>query len=395
MAPNTTKATRIIFAILAIAFFAAPIAARTLGITAEAFENRRFADPPRLSQGWDGFQQTTQFLTDRMPLRAQAVRANTRIWTDVFGATPRYAGAPALAADGALPFGGSAEGGEQPAEAPTAEQTAAQNAAQVLRGSDGWLFLQGEQDRSCAPAIPISDALERWAALVALVRRSGRRAIAIVPPDKASVYPEHLPDGFPNADCAAVGKQALWALLERSARRTGVLPLRAALLREKRRGGDTLYLRKDSHWNHVGSLSLVRAALAAVGGPVRIAAGEVVDVGEGPYTGDLTGLLGDPESDTTPQRTVTRAPDAPKVPGRTLLVKDSYGEAPSGQLAPYFEDLRTILWVGTPPARLAREIALADTVIFETVERELVLRAGPEGLVDPLLVALRGRLAGP
>ncbi len=65
------------FALLAIAFFAAPVALRAVGVHANAFENRRLAEAPKLSQGWEVFQQATRFLTDRMPLREQAVRANT------------------------------------------------------------------------------------------------------------------------------------------------------------------------------------------------------------------------------------------------------------------------------------------------------------------------------
>lgn len=382
------NAIHIAFALVAIGFFAAPIAARALGITAEAFENRRFAEPPKLSQGWDAFQQTTQFLTDRMPLRAQAVRANTQIWTDIFGATPRYGARPALADDGALPFAGAAE--QTGATAPPA---AAPDPAQVIRGDDGWLYLQGEQDRACAPAIGVQEALDRWAELVAVVRASGRRAVVVVAPDKGSIYPEHLPDDYPNADCAAAGKRALWGALERSPASAGVVPLREALLDRKRRGGEQLYLTKDSHWNEAGSLELVRASLAAVGRGVRIAPAEIVDGGTRDYTGDLTTLLGESETDVAPLRVVARAADAPRVPGRTLLVRDSYGDAAAPQLAPYLVEMPALLWFDSTAPQLAGEVALADTAIFETVEREFVLRAAPDGPVAALTAALRQGLA--
>jgi alginate O-acetyltransferase complex protein AlgJ len=387
---SAKTAIRLTFALLAIGFFAAPIAARMLGITAEAFENRRFADPPKLSQGWNAFQQTGRFLTDRMPLRAQAVRANTRIWTDVFGATPRYGGGqPALADDGALPFAGAAEQPGQPAP-----PAAAPDPAQVIRGNDGWLYLQGEQDRACAPAVGVKAALDRWAELVAVVRASGRRAVAVVAPDKASIYPEHLPGDFPNADCAVAGKQALWGVLERSPASAGVVPLRRALLDRKRRGGEQLYLTKDSHWNEQGSLTLVRAALAAVGGGVRVAPAEILDSGTREYTGDLTTLLGESETDVAPVRVVARAADAPRVAGRTLMVRDSYGDAAAPQLAPYVTVFQDALWFGSTAPQLAREVALADTVIFETVEREFAFRAAPDGPVAALTAALRQGLDG-
>lgn len=382
---SRNRAIQLTFATLAIAFFATPIAARILGITAESFENRKLADPPKLSQGWNAFDQTTRFLTDRMPLRKQAVEANTRIWTDVLGATPRYAGDQAGAGE-ALPFAGAAAGQDaaaEPAAAPAA------SASQVIRGDDGWLYLQAEHDRACAPAVALATALARWARLVATVRAQGKRAVVLVAPDKASVHPEQLPDEFPNADCAARGKRELWRTLERAAPRSGVLPLRQALLRERERSEGPLYMRKDSHWNSAGSLVLVRAALAAAGGGVRVLPAEVADGGDEPYGGDLTTLLGESEQDTRPVRTVARRPGAPTVPGRALLVKDSYGEMPTAQLVPYFADLRSALWVGTPPEQLAREIAGAQTVVFETVERELAARAVPGGPVELLTDALR------
>jgi alginate O-acetyltransferase complex protein AlgJ len=378
---------RLLFAVLAVGFFATPIALRALGVTAEAFENRPFAEAPKLSQGWDAFQQTSAFLTDRMPLRAQAVRANTRIWTDVFDTTPRYR-RESLAQDQALPFAGNAE---QPGD--PRQLTPEQKVAQVLAGEDGWLFLIDEQNRSCGPPIPFGLALLRWEALVSLSRRSGARTALLVPPDKSAIYAEHLPEGHGPGSCGQRGKAEFWGLLERA--RAGVVPLREELLRRKRRHGDDLYARKDSHWTSLGALVLVEAALERLGGGIRVEPSEVVDPGRAQYTGDLTTLLGAPEQDSKAQRTVRRKPTAARVPGRTLLVGDSFSEAPIPLLRPYFADLRIVPWVGTRPRRIAAEIERADTVILETVEREIAFRASDAGPVQPVLRALRARLDRP
>jgi hypothetical protein len=378
---SRTTAIRLLFAALAVGFFAAPIAARALGITAEAFENRRFAEAPKLSQGWDAFQQTTAFLTDRMPLRAQAVRANTRIWTDVFGSEPRYADGT-LGGDAALPFAGSAG---QP-DAPGAALPG--GGVQVLAGRDGWLFLQDELNRACGPPIPFEQALARWRALVATIRASGRDVVLIVAPDKASVYPEHLPASYVSDDCALAAKRRLWRLFDGG----GVVELRDALVAQKASAGDDLYARKDSHWTTLGSLSLVRAALAQLGTGIRVSPGEITDPGRASYQGDLTVLIGNPENDTRAERAVTRAAGAPRVPGRTVLVGDSFSNAPIGQLRSYFAEVAHVLWVGTPIDELAGRIAGADTVILETVERELSFRAADDGPVPKLQRALRAGL---
>jgi alginate O-acetyltransferase complex protein AlgJ len=367
-----TTTIRVLFAALAVAFFATPVALRAIGVTAESFENRPFAEAPRVSQGWEAFGQTTRFLTDRMPLRAEAVRANTRIWTDVFGTTPRYGGSPrTLTEDQALPFAGAPT-----EESPRAEPAArGSDAAQVLIGRDGWLFLKGEQDRSCQPFLPFGEALDRWRALVREVRVAAPRALLVVPPDKGSIFPEHLPD-FADRECAQRGKRRLWDLLRAPATRPDVVGLRDRLWGRKRVEGDDLYARKDSHWTSLGSLTLVRALLDRAGRRrVRPRPGEIVDLGRVEYTGDLTALLGAPETDTRAHREVRRDPAAPRVPGRTVLVGDSYSDAAIPQLTPYFDDLQVLSWVNTPLPRLADEIRQADTVVLETVEREFTYRA--------------------
>jgi alginate O-acetyltransferase complex protein AlgJ len=366
---------RLAFAVIAIVFFSTPIAARVIGITAESFENRPFATAPKLSQGWDAFGQTTQFLVDRMPLRKQAVEANTRIWTDIFDTTPRYGGPTTPGQDGPLPAG-------DPAQAAGEQEQVVDTAAQVLSGRDGWLFVHAEMNTACGPPLPFGEAIARWQTLIDTIRATGRRALLVVAPDKGSIYPEHL-DDFPTRACAASGKRDFWGQLERAERPDRLISLRDDLLRLKREAGedgDDLYARKDSHWTTAGSLALVRAMLEGIGEPgARLRESEIVDPGRTEYTGDLTNLLGAPETDTQAQRTIQRAAGAKVIPGRTLMIGDSYSQGPAPQLAPYFEDLRGAAWVGTPPAKLAREIRAADLVLLETVERELTHRA-----VDPV-----------
>jgi len=135
-----------VFAALAVVFFATPLALIVAGVGARAFENRRLAPTPKLADGWDFFDDATRFLIDRLPLRYQAVHANTWIDRQIFAMTPRYGqnGLGGVANDQALPFAGrpqqdraalgavtesSGKGGvAQPP--PTADQVAV--------GEDGW-----------------------------------------------------------------------------------------------------------------------------------------------------------------------------------------------------------------------------------------------------------------
>ena len=385
--------SRLVFAVLAIAFFATPLALRAVGVTARPFENRALAGPPRLSQGWNAFDQASRFFVDRMPLREQAVRANTWLSRHVFDTTPRYGqGAFAAAGQSGLPFGQPLAPQPAAAQRPRPNQPAP-GGNHALVGRDGWLYLQGELDRACSPFIPYAQAVSGWEQVVARIRASGRRVVVLVVPDKSTIYPEHLPASFPEKQCSEQNRRALWGAIDAAARRD-VVGLRSALLAAKPRFGDGLYRRKDSHWNTLGSLELVRSALARVGAGVRLRPSEIVDGGSRPYTGDLTTLVGAAEQDQEQRRDVRRAPGSRRVPGRTLFVYDSYGLIALPQLAPYFANLYSVNWSQITPAGVATEVGRSDTVILETVEREFDYRASDPGEAGPQLLAALRRVLG-
>ena len=380
------RALRTLFALVAIAFFAIPVTLRAVGVTAKPFENRRLAEAPSLSQGWEAFDQATRFLTDRMPLREEAVRADSYISRHVFDTTPRYAGGGGAGTDRALPFAGAQQGDG-------AAAAAAGQATRVDEGKHGWLYLADEFTAACSPTVPVERAAAAWRRLVSIVRASGRHAVVLVVPDKGSIYPEHVSLGHRVGACASRGKQRLWDLLERTARSDDVIPLRRALLSRKRRGHGLLYSRTDSHWNQRGATTLVEAALRRVGGGVGVARGEIVERGNVTFTGDLTTLLGDPQTETGPRVEVRRPAAARRLPGRTAYVLDSFGDIVNPQLIPYLEQFRRVPW-DTPPKRLLDAIAGVDTVIFQVVERDFTVLPSAGGELSPaFLHGLRTRLA--
>lgn len=86
-----------------------------------------------------------------------------------------------------------------------------------------------------------------------------------------------------------------------------------------------------------------------------------------------------------------RRPRARKVPGRTVFVLDSFGEKVTDLLRPYFESFEIVYWSRehkTSPGRLAAAVERADTVIFETVEREFAFRASNGEQVNARLMQL-------
>lgn len=396
---TNSRKIRLAFAALAVAFFATPVALRAVGIRAQAFENRRFAAAPRLADGWSFFNEATRFLIDRMPLRYQAVQANTWIDRHVYNTTPVYGlnGLGGVAADQALPFTGNTaqDKAALTAGAAAGRKTKRQTqppatAAQVAIGKDGWLFLQGVFDRACSPFISFSDAAARWEELLRVIRATGRRAVLLVPPDKQTIYPEYVAPGTANLACARTGTADLWQVIESpTAVAAGIIGLRKPLLAEKRSTRAPLYYRTDSHWNSVGSLAFVESALSAFSTRVTVLPSEIVKMPWGRFSGDLLGLLGEPGSEMAPSWSVRRAPGAPTVAGSTVIVGDSYVDSPLPELRPYFSSpIDFLQWVENRPQEIADGIASARNVILDTVEREFDYRATGSAFITPSLIAL-------
>src|SRR5439155_13611260 len=141
---------------------------------------------------------------------------------------------------------------------------------------------------SCQPTRVFKKALRRWGRFLQVIRASGRRTILLLAPDKSTIYPEHLPKRIRPFNCALSGKRRFWNLVEHHAP-AGVIGLRRAVLAEKaRRGSTPVYWRKDTHWNTLAAVRLLVTALDKLGGPVRVAPGDVVAAPAHRISPDLT-----------------------------------------------------------------------------------------------------------
>ena len=361
-----------LFAAIAVAFFTAPVVAGVLGVEAERIENRRFASGPRLSQGWDAFGQTTRYFTDRMPLRAQAIRANTLIWTDVFGTDPAYARQQSLAADEALPFAGAIE---ENARAKPRRDGGVSGQATASGGRRGWLFLTDELRQACDTTPSDDVILQRWGELVQALRARDLGTTLFVTPHKSSIYPEYLPDKYPFDHCALPRKEEFWNTVSNDGPPLDIQELRTTVLGLKKRAGDELFELLDTHWTTLAALSLVDATLAAVGDDIRVERSEVVRQGEVSYTGDLSVLRGNPKGLTHAEYGIRRARGAPRIPGRTLLICDSFAYRWIRLFEPYFEYI-SYAEVYSSPEAILEDIAEADRVIIEANELTMRTMAG-------------------
>jgi len=132
----------------------------------------------------------------------------------------------------------------------------------VLIGKDGWLFLNEDQTEEGAPVsnhlgllpfnydIVFQTYKNDLEAKSNYLTRRGIRYVFVIAPDKWTVYPEYLPDGFANY----TRKKNVDLLVEylRVNTQVEILDLRTALVNSKQ-PDQLLYYRNDTHWNKLGA----------------------------------------------------------------------------------------------------------------------------------------------
>lgn len=262
----------------------------------------------------------------------------------------------------------------------------------MVVGSDRWLFIAQDWTVACqdrGQAVRVGRAARD---LARALEAGGREAVVTVGPDKSTPYARHVPATAPRRACGEASRAAVWRELTTTAR-TGFLDLRPALATASRR--TQTYWRKDTHWTPTGGAVYARE-LARRFDPA-LAARLRTRPATHAQDGDLARVLQEPEAETvrgeqlvnpgvtvlelpyTPvgtthpaRRTVTvRQPGARVLPGRTLLLGDSFNGTALEQLAPLFEEAVFVYpgERGSDVAPVAVQVQLADRVVVEVVER--------------------------
>lgn len=359
-----SRLNKLVIAVVCVAILFAPAVAFVAGARGAPIENRASVPFRGIDPGWQAFGEFGLYMADRLPLRTTAIRADAVIDEYLYREDPA--------------FGGS-------------------SSARVIRGLDGFLFLADAIDNACSPHLTPSQTANNLEALARVIDRSGRDVLTMIAPDKSSVLPELLPSDLAKRGCFDDYTAALWADME-AAGIPGYLDLRAELVATSSSTREPLYLRKDSHWDSAGAIVGVKAAIERLK-PGLWDDSEVKYNGLGEYTGDLTGLLGNPQVDQAPLYSVSRqdvvpvsteviddieggfnrrfvnsAPSGRLVPGKTLLFLDSFGLVALPNIVPFFEDLTVVRFVDFEPSRFAALINEAESVWMLCVERSLGYR---------------------
>lgn len=272
----------------------------------------------------------------------------------------------------------------------------------VLVGNDQWLYFLGD---GSAPVFrheqPFSkEELERWKALLELRTKRcaehGIKYVFVVAPDKPSIYPEYLPAGFRPVRPESRLDQ-LSAFLKGNDKLTFVNLSEA--LKAHKGEGKPLYLKTDTHWNHLGAYIGYTQLMRALNGwyPVLTPiASTQLKFTMSPYTqGDCLGLMGlfGAKQEIAPNLTkcgnLTFDSDSEKIAKdspnvfrdcgttnhkhglKAVVLHDSFGDGLKPYLLQHFDDIQ---WIKQDELSFDEEKVLAakpDILIQEMVERHV------------------------
>ena len=403
-------------------FFFGPAIAFSFGDRAAPIENRPLAGMPSFDSGWQVIPGFNAWAVDHLPLRSQAVRADTDLSEAVFGEPPPSGNHTTSA------IGSAAAGNASPDSASAGPSIPA--APHVIQGKDGWLYLADDFSLMCNPNLSLPAVIDGLKRLHTAVEASGRKLVISIIPDKSTAVPQHLPESFAYKNCSEGPRNEFWQ--EIVASKVPFVDVREPLAEAQRAARHPLYLSLNTHWNMQGAAVWTKSVLAPLdrrliegmripgvdeGAPSSespFVAGPVVDV-----LGDLTVILGAPRKEPMPlivlqRKGVTLSVDgaplagnlpppiktetggkpktieasttaAPLYPGHTLILGDSFYDVFGGALFAPFMSTLTAVYVLEDPAKITQNIIDADTVILEVAER--TLSSGGVRLIYPDVLA--------
>jgi hypothetical protein len=266
----------------------------------------------------------------------------------------------------------------------------------VVRGLGSWLFIRDEIEARCDLTVTdVAAALDRTQAAFTA---AGQEFRFLVAPDKHVIYPDEIDPSMPFGPACTDDRRA--AMRAELGRRSGfAVDGWAALLarRAAEPNGPLLYYTEDSHWTPTGALAAIHALVDSLGPdlwrdedigpgrPKRVAMELARQIGLSraetvPFPQVRSGMKIvrtpiDLPVDTNNARAVyriTATGDRPVVPGRTVIVYDSFFGLNMASVGPFFAES---IWIHEGDLlnhpEIAKLIGPVDRVILERVERGL------------------------
>jgi hypothetical protein len=285
-----------------------------------------------------------------------------------------------------------AKTGAQLRNSPIVTSFAEEDSSKVLRGRDGFLFLQndtnGVLDQVQAKRRLTAGELAAWEAffreLDEVASARGARAFYLVAPNKECVFADHLPEGIRVSEERPL--RQIEALVHGLGLRATQLiyPLEAL----KRASQHPAYPRGDSHWSDYGAMLALAELEAALGAaPVAPAPEDYrIEYRNADLLAKLGGVCVEPQPVLKRGFVARLSADngvfntgrrhdwrSARGEGRLLMAHDSFGDWLIPALAERFANTTTV-WSATLERDMVEEVA-PTAILFERAERFLTLPA--------------------
>ena len=222
------KTGKIIYVVLTVAVMAVPFAGMAFFKTDTTTENKRMAEMPEIKENGqinrDYLTDLGTYFNDHFAFRNYLVDVDSRIQSGLFKES---------------------------------------NVDTVLVGTDGWLYYTATLDnylgQNRMSGRTINNCVHNMKLLQDYVKSQGAKFVLAVPPNKNSLYGEHMPyyDNYKVSDGSDMERMAeAFADAE-----VNYADLYAELLDQS----DVMYQKRDSHWNNMGALLAYNSILDQVG----------------------------------------------------------------------------------------------------------------------------------
>ena len=293
--------------------------------------------------------------------------------------------------------------------------SAGSGSPRVIEGRAGVAFIADAFNEACNPHIQTEQLIDRMRMLSSVIEKTGRKFNLIVSPDKSTILSDFLPSEFELRKCFQAYNEIFWNSLQASELR-GFINLRTKLLEARTSSRELLFKMRDTHWDNAGG-SIAAKALINTLEPGIWEDKSIKFTGLIDESGDLDVLTGKSKISSVPTYTLVR-PDvsedksdlgstngpgdvrrfrfrsekSPLIPGRTLIMGDSFSEAAEPFYLSYFEDVTLMRLSDFSPANFLEQIKLADRVIFWSIERSFPYRVAYDWGTTTFIDSLQAKL---
>jgi hypothetical protein len=327
-----TVVTAVFLAVLFV-----PLLLFIVGVRPKSIENRALTDYPQFDGGSvlddETYSTLAAYLTDRLPFRDVAIRADSKLEDAMTLSDPIREGVP--------------------------------------RGQDGWLYHPDTLVDTCLGPPP-PDYLEELDNVAAQAEEADIPFLYLIAPDKVTIYPDHVPlEGMAGilglSDDQPPKCNDMWyrALDEAAGSRPWLDPLADEIKSTAGDPDEPMYYRHDTHWTDAGAVHEVRSVVDFID-PKLWNPGEFQPSTPAEKSpGDLARMRGLTDSEeTVPGYAIKRfgvavatspgpveTPETVRdishattafsklIPDTTLMIGDSFGRHSIDMLQPYFENL--------------------------------------------------------